>query len=848
MASTFSMFRKRQKAILVFVGVICMIGFVLGPIFLEYVGGQGAQANSVVVSTKYGDLRESDIQAMRQSRIIANEFLFEAKRASNQFVMTNELFGPRDEESVVETHLLAKKAEELGVVVSDRAINDFLKSETNDSLTRDQIESIIQRLRVSSRGLYNALRHELMAQQVAQLFIGGLSGHAPAERWEYYQRLKREAKIEMAEIPVSEFISKVSNPTPAELEEFFEKYKTKLPEPGSPEPGLRVPETAKFQYLVADYAQFVEAAKVTDAEIQAEYDKNKDTLYLAPETPFSDVPSDTVPPGAGSTVPGSPEPDAGDTNSDAGDTNGEAPADEAEPDAATEEAPAEGDVPRDDAESPPADEPSTTEESPSTEPSAESEDSGEEPASTTEETDPVDSDSPAEEPVEEETTTEDSADEQSSLRPPDANVFRLVRFQESDEPATDEAAESAPAGETSSDEEAASEEAPAAEEPAPDSPDADAPAEDPPAEDTAETSPDAPSEETTPEESAEAPDDTAETENAGDSAADGAKAADKPKYKPFSEVQERIRQRLAEAKAPQEMDRVLGELKRTLDRYYREFTTAQANAAVHTGGQKPAMPKPPNFTKLAAKYPGVTAGETAQLSANEIQQTDLGQSTVNQRTPFAAYAYQSLLRYKPAQSQDLSGNGYLFWKSVEQEERVPKLDESGVRKHATAVWKQYQARELARKHAEQLRDQARNSKKPLEAVVDNEDFPVSETGFFSWMVAGQQNIFGQSQPEISQVTGVDSPGNEFMETVFNLEKGQVGVAMNHPQTHAYVARLLDTQPAEQVLRTQFIADRSRSYSTATMEDQRALYRAWIEDLKKEAGIDWKREAQIARGM
>ena len=45
-----------------------------------------------------------------------------------------------------------------------------------------------------------------------------------------------------------------------------------------------------------------------------------------------------------------------------------------------------------------------------------------------------------------------------------------------------------------------------------------------------------------------------------------------------------------------------------------------------------------------------------------------------------------------------------------------------------------------------------------------------------------------SPPKLSEVEGVDMPGEAFMRTVFGLKQDGIGVAINTPQTVAYVVR------------------------------------------------------------
>ena len=85
-----------------------------------------------------------------------------------------------------------------------------------------------------------------------------------------------------------------------EKKAFFETYKTVFPgEKGPGSPGLRQPQKVQVEYLMADYVDTEkQVPPVTDKEIAAFYEDNKETLYKNNTIP--DLP-------AGSTVPTAPE-------------------------------------------------------------------------------------------------------------------------------------------------------------------------------------------------------------------------------------------------------------------------------------------------------------------------------------------------------------------------------------------------------------------------------------------------------------------------------------------------------------------------------------------------------------
>jgi hypothetical protein len=121
---------------------------------------------------------------------------------------------------------------------------------------------------------------------------------------------------------------------------------------------------------------------------------------------------------------------------------------------------------------------------------------------------------------------------------------------------------------------------------------------------------------------------------------------------------------------------------------------------------------------------------------------------------------------------------------------------------------------------------------------------VVETNLFSWLTLGSSpSMMGQPEPRISPVDGVDDVGNDFMRAVYNLSVDEVGVAMNYPQTDAYVIRLIEGVP-DSVLQAQFLAAAATNYQSfnyGARIDYQPIYTAWQKSLDEEGGVDWLRE-------
>jgi hypothetical protein len=792
-ASPFAIFRRNQKIMLAVVGIGAMIAFVFLDPVTRYMSGTRAPENPVVVETKYGALKESDLANLRATRELVEIFL---KRASAETVtaqIKNGAMDPRTgeqmldrwystwrdnlmarstaapEEAAVETYVLARKAQQLGIIVSDRAINDFLKQLTADSLTSDVLQDIINSLhagrRVSPARLFDAIRTEMMASKCAELFVQSLRDIPPAQKFEYYCRLNRRAKVELVPLAVSDFVGQVPDPTDEELKTFFDKYKGRYANPASPEPGFKEPKRAAFQYFKADFAKFKEKAApdVTDAEIAEYYEKNKEQFRAIELSPDK-------------------QPDVGDAQ--------EKPSGDDAPDRSSSDETPEG---KPDETTPPKTEGA--------------------------------SDAPsADKPADDHPAAEKPAAEKAAGEKPDQSwrrhraAIRLVS-------ATTDEAKSAAAASPAPDDKPLGDEAKPAE---PASEAADEPAAD-----------------------------AKPAEAAGESKSDEEAALAKPeppKYEPLEKVRDQIRDSLAGQKASKVIGEIFDELSAEMRRYADDVDTYNARKGSKSNL---TPPKPFPFAELAKKkgveakeLPLVTAAEAEGEDIGQVRKIvqDRRSQFGFRAEPFAQFAFlDSFPTYKTDLVQDnTTGDVYLFWKTEEKATYVPTLEEA--RDKVVKAWKLVKARDIARKRAQEYATQARVAKLPFkEAFANQPDLKVSETDWFSWMTLGNVPFDPSGgQPRLSEVEGVEYPGASFMREIFSLAGGGIGVTSNEPENTFYVVRLADYEKPLDELRNDFAGERQPIYLTVARPDQRRIYEGWLADVEKDAGVKWIRPADSSR--
>lgn len=873
MASPFRVFRKHQKLMMAFLGIMAIIAFTVLGIVSDSQStrrGEGGENPVVVTTDKYGDLTEKDIRRMQWTRDVLRNFLQEAvRRAGGEnmavWLKMNEIqqmFAPLSEQAVVDHWLLVQRAKELKMTVSDFTVTQFLRERTDNRLGGQDMADLYKQFGASEGFIFNALQEELLAMNMNQMLITSLIPATPEQRWDYFQRLNRKVDLEVLPVAVAPFVDAKEDPGDTVLKEFFDKYKDRFPSPLSPDPGFQIPQTVAIEYVKADISRFADPASVTDEEVKAYYEKNREQFRKVTlpgmDLDLGDVPAAKPPAAAaGSKAQG-------------------APGTPAEPAAPTLPAPPE--TPADKQESQPSQEP-TASPTPTAPTAAGSEPQEPKPAEPKAEEPKAEQPKPAEPKPEEPKPDEPKPDEpsappadkessQSTVRP----RFHLVSFAE------DEAKKDAEPA-TAIDPQKPSAETPAAtpaETPAASQPPAETPA--PAAETPAPASgavPEPPAG-TTPPAAAPAGQPAAPTgpsEPAKQPATAAGATPPAVEYRSLDEVKDEIRNTLAREKVRDRILQGFQPIRANMTRHHKNVIAYEASKAEDekTPARAPtfdmaALSDPPpgsywlrNGWKLigaeaakAYKSEDLIRAErfgsphrSGLLTEQELAKVDIAASRTEADQVFLVEVFGSMPSFLPGVSWDEEGNAYLYWKVKEVEQRVPKFDEPGVREKVLADWRFVQARKAALQHAEKLAKEAREAGTSLaDSLGKRPGMTVSKTGPSTWMTTGTLPAMEyRNPPRISSVNHVDLAGDEFMRAAYSLDVGQIGVAMNHPQNKIYVMRLVDTSPLESVLLASFEVEDFGKYSAVAEGDLQKMVFAWLANLRRDAGLEWKRPAQ-----
>jgi hypothetical protein len=313
-------------------------------------------------------------------------------------------------------------------------------------------------------------------------------------------------------------------------------------------------------------------------------------------------------------------------------------------------------------------------------------------------------------------------------------------------------------------------------------------------------------------------------------------------FEPLEKVKDTIRQTLAREAAAKKIETVADDLMNEMNRYNED-------RLVGPDGDAPQRePKPLDFAALAQKYSVAAEFKDLRTAEEFRDETDIGRSfkgggRAGRKVDFVPLVFgDTLQRYSPDQTTDVGNNQFLFWKTADEPEHAPSFDK--VKPEVLRAWKLIAARKIAQEKAAKYLGEVRTKKESLEAAFGAQpNLRVLKPVPFAWMTSNvltPRDRSGQP-PRLSEVEGIESPGNEFMSTVFHLEPGEYGVAMNHPQSTVYVVHLLEFERSLDSLQKQFAEEPFRQYADVAQTDQRNLFFGWVEGVMKDAGVHWVRE-------
>ncbi|AMV39748.1 hypothetical protein [Planctomyces sp. SH-PL62] len=286
----FEVFRRHQRKMLAVLAILAMFSFVLAD-SLPRLFGVDYSGPDVEVAKLFGrTVRRSDLNEMARQRNRANLFM----AALNPYSRDG-FFGGLKERDLIDALILEKEAVRLGMPADPITGRDWLKARTGGQLNREMFEMLYSRF--SSEISQEDLLADL-ANQVRIAKVRSLLGRPPITPYDVYQSYRGQTERvadKLVEIPVENFVGQVGEPSQADLQELYEKYKDVLPDPASETPGFKVPRQVQVEFVSLDGGARARELrdKMTDSELQAYYENHKSEFKVPSELPddlFADAP------------------------------------------------------------------------------------------------------------------------------------------------------------------------------------------------------------------------------------------------------------------------------------------------------------------------------------------------------------------------------------------------------------------------------------------------------------------------------------------------------------------------------------------------------------------------------
>ncbi|CAI0938913.1 peptidylprolyl isomerase [Serratia entomophila] len=250
---------------------LIILSFVLTGVGNYLIGGSGDYAAKVNGQTIERAQLEQAFQSerSRMQQQLGDQFSALAGNEGYMQQMRRQVLS-----QLIDNMLLDQYAKKLGLSVSDDQIKDAIRKapyfQTNGQFDNAKYLDLIGRMGYTADNFAQSMRQQLVNQQVIQAF--GESGFVlPAESQAMAALVLQERDVRLATIDLKALQAKQSV-SDDELKAYYDQNKN----------SFIAPEQVKVSYIPMDAASMQDKVKVTDADISAYYDQHKSS-YGQPE-------------------------------------------------------------------------------------------------------------------------------------------------------------------------------------------------------------------------------------------------------------------------------------------------------------------------------------------------------------------------------------------------------------------------------------------------------------------------------------------------------------------------------------------------------------------------------------
>lgn len=322
-----------------------------------------------------------------------------------------------------------------------------------------------------------------------------------------------------------------------------------------------------------------------------------------------------------------------------------------------------------------------------------------------------------------------------------------------------------------------------------------------------------------------------------------------PVFKPFDEVADEIRTTLATPDARTALDEAMSAAEKVMEKFSEDYGDWAHKVEFEESKEK--EPTSPNLGTLCEEH-GLIFVKTSLVDVSQLQENYSAGKSVNYvfgqgwvNIAYFAFA-EDRNKYSPFSTDSADENrlglSYVSWKIKEKGIETPDLETA--REAVVRAWKEQEALEKARERANEYAKQVRDSESTLADIFFNIESlePVETNGFTWFMDFAQPDALGRpGRPQLgpSRVDNVVRPGEEFMESVFALQLGEIGTAVNDDHSIVYVVRIISDPFTLQQQRQKFLNEGLADpvwilRNTAASK----VWNDWYQQLEESHDVDW----------
>jgi peptidyl-prolyl cis-trans isomerase D len=280
----FAVFRRHQRKLLAIFAILAMFGFVLADSLprLLNAGYGGGNQNPEVVRLYGKSIRRSDVSDMATQRNNANLFMAQLLRMPGR-----PLFGDLSTRSIVDALILEHEADAMRMPVGPEAGREWLKRATGGMMNREIFEATLASFgnKITGEQILTDIANQARILNVRRLLTGTVV--TPLDVYQTYRDQNERISAKAVAFPAEAFVAKVGEPSKAEVQAFYDKYKDELPNPARDTPGFKVPRQIQVEILSIDGSALAEKIKerLTEGELLSYYENRKGEFKKPSEFP-----------------------------------------------------------------------------------------------------------------------------------------------------------------------------------------------------------------------------------------------------------------------------------------------------------------------------------------------------------------------------------------------------------------------------------------------------------------------------------------------------------------------------------------------------------------------------------